>query len=246
MLSCGFFSLLGLLLLAATSNGLFGQVLYVGNNGDGTISTYVIDEDSGFLTEILPRVATLGSPSSVAVHPSGKFAYATNFGGGGNGPSVSSFSIDPSTGALTLLNSLPVTPGSAPQGAAIDPAGNFLFVCNGGAGSLSVFSIDPSSGALTPGPGSPYATPMGPNKVVVHPSGKFAYVSANGVNQIAGFSIGADGSLTSVAGSPFAARNNLFWMTMDPAGRFLFALERQDNAVLVYSIDANSGALTQV
>ena len=246
MLNCGLFSLLGLLLLAATSNRVYGQVLYVGNNGDGTVSTYVIDESSGLLTEILPRVATLGSPSSVAVHPSGKFAYVTNFGGGGNGPSVASFSIDPTTGALILLNSLPVTPGSAPQGATIDPAGNFLFVCSGGAGTLSVFSIDPSSGALTPAPGSPNATLTGPNKVVVHPSGQFAYVSANGVNQIAGFSIGADGSLTPLAGSPYAARNNLFWMAMDPAGRFLYALERQDSAVLVYSIDPNSGALTQV
>src|ERR1700720_4083518 len=89
-------------LLAGTSNGLFGQMLYVGNAGDDTISAYVIDQESGLLTEVLPRAATTGAPLSVTVHPSGKFVYATNGGNaalGANGPSLAAFSINASTGA---------------------------------------------------------------------------------------------------------------------------------------------------
>jgi uncharacterized protein (TIGR03437 family) len=249
MSRCRFFWLAAVLLLTGTSNGLFGQMLYVGNNGDGTISAYVIDQESGFLTEVLPRVATPGSPSSVTVHPSGKFVYVTNFGNaafGANGPSLAAFSIDPSTGALTLLSSVPLMPGSTPQAVVIDSAGKFAFVAHQGANNVSAFSIDASTGALSPVPGSPFAAPQGPSDVVVHPNGKFAYVSAAAAGQIAVFNIGADGTLTPAAGSPFAARNGLFWMTMDATGKFLFAVERQDNAVLVYSVDPATGALTQV
>ncbi len=247
--TCRFSWLIPVLVFAGMSPGLFGQLLYVGNGGDDTISSYVIDQETGLLTELLPRVASTGGPSSVTIHPSGKFLYVTNSGNANlnvNNPSLASFSIDPTTGALTPINSLALPPGTGPQGAAIDPAGKFLFFANSGPGNVSVYSIDAATGALTAVPGSPFTTPANPNNVVVHPGGKFAYVSANGAGQVAAFSIGATGALTPVAGSPFAARNNLIWMTMDPAGKFLYVAERQDNGILGYAVDANTGALTPI
>jgi uncharacterized protein (TIGR03437 family) len=247
MSPCRFFSLVAVLFLAGTPNGLLGQMLYVGNVGDGTISSYVIDQESGLLTEVLPRVASSGSPLSVTAHPSGKFLYVSNGGiAGGTGPNLAAFSINANTGALTPLSSAPLVPGSSPQAVVIDPSGKFAFVAHQAASNVSAFSIDASTGALSPVPGSPFAAPMGSNSVVVHPNGKFAFVSAAGAGQIAVFNIGANGALTPAAGSPFAARNNLFWMAMDAAGKFLFAVERQDNAVLVYSVNDTTGALTQV
>ena len=140
---CRFYWLVAVLFLAGMSNGLFGQMLYVGNAGDGTISAYVIDQESGLLTEVLPRVADPGSPQSVTVHPSGKFVYVANSGAlGGNGPSLAAFSINANTGALTLLSTSPLTPGSNPQAVVIDPSGKFAFVAHQGAGNVSVFSID--------------------------------------------------------------------------------------------------------
>src|SRR5438034_6379542 len=134
MLKCRFYCLVAVLFLAAP-NGLFGQLLYVGNSGDDTISSYVIDQESGLLTELLPRVASTGSPSSVAIHPNGKFVYVTNSGNpnlGVNAPSIAAFSTNPGTGALTPLNSMSLAPGTGPQGATIDPSGKFLFVVHGG------------------------------------------------------------------------------------------------------------------
>src|SRR5437867_2928218 len=205
MSPCRFFSLVAVLFLAGTPNGLLGQMLYVGNFGDGTISSYVIDQENGLLTEVLPRVAASGSPLSVTVHPSGKFVYVSNGGiAGVTGPNLAAFSINANTGALTLLSSAPLTPGSSPQAVAIDPTGKFAFVAHQGANNVSAFSIDAATGALSPVPGSPFAAPMGPNSVVVHPNGKFAFVSAAGAGQIAVFNIGANGALTPAAGSPFA------------------------------------------
>jgi uncharacterized protein (TIGR03437 family) len=222
-------------------------MLYVANNGNTTISAYVIDQENGLLTEVLPRAYTPGHPIAIAIHPSGKFAYATNGGDPAiGGPNLAAFSIDPNTGALALLSNSPVPPGSSPQAVAIDPSGKFVLVGQTAANNIAVFSIDSQTGATTPVPGSPFTTPQGPNSIVVHPNGKFAYVSAAGAGQIAAFKLASDGTLAPLDGSPFAARNNLFAMAMDPSGKFLFATERQDNAVLVYSVNPDTGALTQV
>jgi len=227
--------------LAGAPGMLFGQLLYVANNGDHTISSYVIDQDSGSLAEILPRVATPGGPTSVAIHPNRKFAFVTN----GGPPSLAGYSIDPATGALTQVSNSPLVGGSNPQGVAIDPAGKFAFVAHPGFNNMTVFSID-DAGGTTPVPGSPFATPANPYSVVVHPNGKFVYVAAQGAGQIAVFSIGANGALTAVDGSPFAARNAMQGLAMDPTGKTLYAVERQDNGVLAYAVNATSGALTPV
>src|SRR5436305_12255401 len=102
MSKCRFLCVIAVVLIAGMPNGLFGQMLYVGNNGDDTISAYVIDQQSGLLTELLPRVTSTGAPSSVTVHPNGKSVYVTNFGNaafGANGPNLAALSNHPETGA---------------------------------------------------------------------------------------------------------------------------------------------------
>jgi len=235
-----------LLLALLVSANLSAQMLYVANNGDATISAFVIDQDSGLLTELQPRAAVPGNPTSIAIHPNKKLVYSTNSGSGSSGPTLTAFTIDSNSGALKPAGTLPLTAGSNPQGAVIDSSGKFAFVASQGANSISAFALDAISGLPTAVPGSPFASPQGPNSLVVHPSGKFLFASATGASQIAAFNIGANGALTPVTGSPFAARGNLFWTAMDPAGKFLFAVERQDNAVLVYSVNVTTGALTQV
>ena len=232
-------------LILAAASPAFGQLLYVGNAGDNTISAYVIDQESGLLTEILPRVNAGGSPLSIAILPSGKFAFAANAGGGAGSPNLATFAINPTTGALTFRSSSPVPPGSGPQSVALDPAGRFAYVALSLANAVAVFSIDAATGATTPISGSPFATP-GPVSIVVHPNGKFAYVASSGASSIAVFAIGANGALTPAAGSPFPARGNIPGMAMDRAGKFLYVAERQDNAVLAYAVNDTTGALTPI
>jgi len=58
-----------------------------------------------------------GSPVSVAVDPSGKFAYVANESSG----TVSGYTIDPSTGALTSIANSPFVAGFVPQSVAMTP-----------------------------------------------------------------------------------------------------------------------------
>jgi YVTN family beta-propeller protein len=72
-----------------------------GHDTDGNVSMYTIDATTGGLTP-LGTIATELSPTSIAIHPSGKFAYVTNSGSN----SVSMYSIDSATGTLTLIGTI--------------------------------------------------------------------------------------------------------------------------------------------
>jgi 6-phosphogluconolactonase (cycloisomerase 2 family) len=88
------------------------------------------------------------NPGSVAVDPSGRFAYVANVTSG----DVTTFSIDQTTGALTEVGT-EVAAGGSPVAVALDPSGRFLYVAITIAMNVSnvaVFSIDQATGALTP------------------------------------------------------------------------------------------------
>ena len=70
------------------------------NSGSNDVSTYTVDGTTGALTSLGTTGAGL-SPTSIAVHPSGKFVYVTN---GSN--SVWMYNIDASTGTLTQVGTI--------------------------------------------------------------------------------------------------------------------------------------------
>ncbi|MBS1826459.1 MAG: beta-propeller fold lactonase family protein [Acidobacteria bacterium] len=228
---------------------LMAQVLYVPNQTEGTISTFIYDQQTAALYE-LPRKDAGGAPVSVAIHPSRKFALIVSGGNPSNTPNLASYSIDPATAALTLASRSPLVPGSGPSAVTIDPSGNFAFVAHGavnnGSSTFASFTIDATTGALTPVPGSPFSAPASLSSTLAHPNGKFVYAAAATAGQIAAYSIGAGGALTAIEGSPFPARANVAWMAMDSAGKFLFAAVRQESGILAYSVNATTGALTPV
>jgi 6-phosphogluconolactonase (cycloisomerase 2 family) len=90
-----------------------GRFVYVGNEGDSTVTAYQADPSTGALTLV---TGTPGSPFPVggalrpiAVDPSGRFLYAGRTGAAG----VSAFAIDSTTGALgTVIGGAPVATGN--------------------------------------------------------------------------------------------------------------------------------------
>ncbi len=112
-----------------------------GKSGGKGVMVASLDAKTGQLTK--PELAVeVGSPSFLAVAPSGKTLYAVGEGGTGkDGAPVYAFRIDPATGLLTKLNQL----GSGGSGAchvATDKAGKFAVVSNYGSGSMAVFSLN--------------------------------------------------------------------------------------------------------
>jgi 6-phosphogluconolactonase len=82
--------------------------LYVANAGN--VSGFSVNSNTGALTPIAGSPFTAGTnPASVTVDPAGKFAYVANTGEeyAGSTGSVSGFSIDATTGALTPIAGSP-------------------------------------------------------------------------------------------------------------------------------------------
>ena len=231
---------------------------YVANSNSGDVSGYKIHPNTGALTEIPddPRTEIRdgspfpagGEPQSVAVDPSGTFAYVTNLSSG----NVSGYRIDP-TGALIPIGGSPFPAGSLPNCVEVDPSGRFAYVTNSGAlikdSNVSGYRIDPTTGALTPIAGSPFPTGRQPSSVVVAPvSGKFAYVTNFRDNSVSGYRIDPTGALTPIAGPPFDTGTGPDSVAVDRSGKFAYVAnsERPNEGVSGYKINPTTGALTPI
>jgi YVTN family beta-propeller protein len=240
-----------------------GKFAYVASSGDvwdidfGSVVTYAINPTTGALTSTTGGIIGTGvneTPeffNSVAVDPSGKFAYAADGGAFppgsfGGDSSVSMYTINSTTGALTSIGM--IAAGTGPASVAVDPAGKFAYVTNFESNDVSMYTIDPTTGALA-STGTIAAGP-GPISVAVDPAGKFAYV-ANWTYDTEGsvsmYTIDATTGALTFIGS-IAAGTSAFSVAVDPAGKFAYVANWTGNdtegSVSMYTIDATTGVLT--
>jgi 6-phosphogluconolactonase (cycloisomerase 2 family) len=97
-------------------------------------------------------VPILGQPTAISVSPSGGLLAVANFNQS-TGASLETFSVNPTTGALTQALGYPYPVGSV----SFSPNGQWLAADDGGS-NVYVFSVNQSTGALTPVSGSPFST----------------------------------------------------------------------------------------
>jgi len=127
-----------------------GRFAYVMTEMTASVIAFAYDSKNGAMTEMQTYPATpvdfagVKSGAEVAVHPNGKFLYASNR----NHNSIAIFTID-AKGALTSGGNVSVQ-GRTPRHFVIDPSGNFLIVENQDSGNIVIFKIDPATGGLTP------------------------------------------------------------------------------------------------
>lgn len=129
-----------------------GKFAYVCNEMAVTVTAYRYNAANGSLAELqteplLPKGVTgaNNSAAEIAVHPNGKFLYASIRGHN----SIAVFAIDAGKGTLTAVDDTS-TQGAIPRNFAIDPTGRYLFAANQEGGGVVVFRIDAKTGKLTP------------------------------------------------------------------------------------------------
>ena len=198
-------------------------------------------------------ITGVGGPHSVALAPDssgkfGKFAYVVSEG---SAPSflgrVSTYTIDATTGALSLVGTIPA--GAFSVSAGVDPSGKFAYIANLDSDTVSMYIIDQTTGVLT-SMGTIGSTGE-PDSVVVHPSGKFAYVANYGDDllgsvpgSVSMYRINADGSLTTI-GKIAEAFVGTMAVAVHPSGKFAYVANAgRSNTISMYTIDATTGALT--
>jgi 6-phosphogluconolactonase len=137
-----------------------GQVLFIANATDNTVSVYTRNSDNS-LTPVSCSAAQCNTglhPVALAVDPSGQFLFTADEDSG----DIAAFKI--SSSSLTPVGVTPTqTPTSAsssPSALAISPTGNFLYVANSATNTVIGFSFD-TNGVLTPLP-APAPNPCGP------------------------------------------------------------------------------------
>jgi len=198
-------------------------------------------------------------PASLTLHPRLNFVYVAN---GGGTTSVSGYTFNTTSGALTPITGSPFVAGPRPIKLTVDPTGRFAYVANRDDETLNAYSVDQTTGALT-AIGS--AISVGGTNVTfpaVHPSGRFLYVpnaggtSATGVagapgGTISAYTIGANGALTPMTNSPFSIATTLtapiffhpngknFYVRVFPTGNVA-------GSIIAGAIDPSTGALSLI
>ena len=240
-----------------------GQYAYT--VGDGGIDGYAIDPVSGSLLMIagspfgvdaVPPDQACTYPGSgcgafgidnLVADPRGPYLYAYYLQWGPCCPqipvvsSIVPFSIDPATGALTVLS--PRGGGAPTDGIRIDAGGRYLYSADeanihlADAGGLRYYLIDETSGALTYS-GVDSAAPW---PISFEPEDNFAYALNSMTGSVQALAIDpASGALTHV-GSDVAAPG-LDTLVVDPAGAFAYG--GCTGGICGFSLDPTSGQLT--
>jgi 6-phosphogluconolactonase len=162
------------------------NVLYAADEGGmGSVSAYAVARDTGALT-LLGSQPTKGSPVYLSLHPSGKYLFAANYGGG----SLPVFPIR-ENGSLGEMSDIfvsppdaPIPPGSPSAGrpprihyVTTDPTGKYVVANEAGRNKIFAFTLDRAAGKLIPAP-APFvsAEPAdGPRHGAFSPDGRTFY-----------------------------------------------------------------------
>ncbi|RTQ99592.1 lactonase family protein [Halomonas nitroreducens] len=151
----------------------------------GRVSSYKIDQKSGELTFINTEPTNGSWPCHLALHPSGKFLFAANYGSG-------SFPVYPilEDGSIGKVTDIFQSAGNglgadeSRQGGPhahmvlTNPGGEHVYGVDLGADKVLALDFDESTGQLSPN-SVPYLTTAsgsGPRHMVFHPNDQLAYV----------------------------------------------------------------------
>jgi 6-phosphogluconolactonase len=244
-----------------------------GGNGQG-IYLFSLNPSTGVLTQV-NVVSTVPSPSWLAIAPNGKYLYAVNeisdFNGTTSG-SVSAFSINRTTGGLTLLNVVS-SQGAGPAHLSVDPLGQFVFVANYGGGTFAVLPIQldgslhdatdvqtdigsvQAKGQTEPATDAPpgsfaFSGHEAPHAHMIQsdPSGKFVFGADLAQDRIYSWLLNrTTGKLVANSPSFFSVPpgDGPRHFAFHPNGRTLYSLQEESSTIIVYSYDAASGLVTE-
>jgi 6-phosphogluconolactonase (cycloisomerase 2 family) len=240
----------------------FLYVADVTSSTGGVINRYSINDATGVLTH-LGQTTGVFNNYYITSSPDQKFLLAT--GGGSelvNGVNeafsrVSSFSIDQSTGDLTLINSVKMTTGATnanPTQVTVHPSGKFVYVSDGRyqpAGGIYMITLSPTgvlgsvTNTLTGGLNYPHGISFSANGMVAVASNFAGYDPGTGTDR-AGFGKGdtmsaysvnlLTGALTPAVGP---SRYGAFSATSANMGDARYSVF-DPNKNVVYVMDANS------
>ena len=204
--------------------------------GPGAIYVYAINTDGSLTVPSRGAAVALVNVSSIDISPDGNWLFGLDL----TTNVVDQFSINRSTGALSVVAATPytVTSGTVlPKAIRVAPNGSLVFAALGTGGDV-VFTFNTTSGILALSQTLPPVSPTtSDNGLAIDSNTAFLYIARSGTNGgVAAYSIGAAGLLNSVAGSPFAAGNRTISLVIEKTGSFIYAANQTDGTISGYTI----------
>jgi 6-phosphogluconolactonase (cycloisomerase 2 family) len=231
---------------------------------DGAVVTYAIDPATMQLT----RLSAIGSagtmPAHVSVHPSGKFVFVANYGGGNvavfpvgaDGALGAASDVRPSVGPRHHARAIDDPPGQFAASdhdgphlhmAAPDPTGQFVIANDAGLDLTLIWRLDAQAGRLLPADAPVLIAPSGsaPRHFAFHPNGKLFYNLYEHDARVAVYDYdGTRGAMRlkqSLSTLPphFAGSDLASEILISRDGRFLYVGNRFHSTIATFSIAAD-------
>lgn len=174
------------------------HAVYVTHTGANQIFQFRFDQRSGRLQPAEPESVHTPAedhPRHIVLHPSHRWAYVSNEAG----DSLGVFTVQPPTGSLQRLQTVPSIPGDFPQEknstarCEMTPDGRFVYVANRGHNSLAGYSVDQETGRATSLGQTP--TEAIPRSFTISPDGRHLYAAGQGSGRVAAYQLGKLGEL---------------------------------------------------
>ncbi len=179
----------------------------------------------------------------IAVSQDDKFLFV------GTASGIFAYSIDATTGTLTMVQGSPFGAGAGEAFAIVAPSTGFLYEAIGSsAAPIRGYKIDSNTGALTEISGSPFGSSCSNTNNLTSPaSGKLLFAANCGMYSIDASS----GALTFLFADPLSPFDT--WAVFDPASQFIWELTTSpsscfhcDRGVETFQVDATTGKMTDV
>ncbi len=242
-------------------------LVYVGTyTKDGTskgiylyrLQTVNTDVSQNILLVPLGLAGESTDPSFIELDPKRRLLFAVNetaeFQGQPTG-GVSAFKIDPSTGKLTLINSVS-SKGKGPCHLAVDKEGRNLLVANYDSGNIAVIPVA-ADGKLSEASQVIQFSGTGPNKerqegphahcMTLSPDNKFAFACDLGTDKVMTYKY--DGGKLTPAEPAFASVKpgaGPRHMVFGKDGKFAYVINELDSTVTAFAYDAATGGLKEL
>ena len=175
-----------------------------------------------------------------------EYSYVTNAADN----TLSSYSIDPTTGALAVVGT-PIATGASPNaivGVDYGEGKSFVYVGNAGSNDISAFAVDSTTGALTATPGSPFAAGIAPQAMSLY--GGFLYVANAGSDNVSVYTIDArnTGALAPLSPGPstIATGKSPTSIVLGGPSIIYVANHGGSNDISAFSLDTNTGVMTPI
>lgn len=215
-------------------------LVYVANGGSWDIGVLTLDQTNGHVQEIA-RVGVSGAVFPMAISKNCRFLYA---GLRSEPYGVTTFAIDPATGNLTPLSTVPLPDNMAYI--ALDRSDQFLFGASYFGDKISVNSVG-RQGFVQPRPVQVIATRPKAHAILAAPSNDYVFATNLGGDIILQYKFNAATGVLTPNTPPFvetAKGAGPRFFVFHPGGRFVFATDELSGNVDTYSYDAGRGTLS--